>query len=60
MIIVLQLAGPPESVFDWTHGHDSGLSNHNNYDQIFSRKHWRLVRCQNGMLNLLSIFINDH
>ncbi|KAJ8631909.1 hypothetical protein MRB53_025245 [Persea americana] len=41
--------GPPESVFDWTHGHDSGLSNHNNYDQIFSRKHWRLVRCQNGL-----------
>eukprot|EP00268_Persea_americana_P007218 TRINITY_DN1265_c0_g1_i2.p1 TRINITY_DN1265_c0_g1~~TRINITY_DN1265_c0_g1_i2.p1 ORF type:complete len:731 (-),score=125.31 TRINITY_DN1265_c0_g1_i2:1140-3332(-) len=41
--------GPPESVFDWTREHDSGLSSQNNSDQVFSRKHWRLVRCQNGL-----------
>ncbi|KAL4199377.1 hypothetical protein AMTRI_Chr03g50830 [Amborella trichopoda] len=41
--------GPPESVLDWTHDSESGLSNHNNSDQVFSRKHWRLVRCQNGL-----------
>ncbi|XP_068649753.1 protein ENHANCED DISEASE RESISTANCE 2-like isoform X1 [Aristolochia californica] len=42
-------AGPPESILDWTRELDSGLSNHNNSDQVFSRKHWRLVRCQNGL-----------
>ncbi|KAG9452876.1 hypothetical protein H6P81_005780 [Aristolochia fimbriata] len=41
--------GPPESVLDWTREIDSGLSNDNNSDQVFSRKHWRLVRCQNGL-----------
>ncbi|XP_008813630.1 LOW QUALITY PROTEIN: protein ENHANCED DISEASE RESISTANCE 2-like [Phoenix dactylifera] len=41
--------GPPESVPDWTQELDSGLSNQNNSDQVFSRKHWRLVRCQNGL-----------
>ncbi|XP_068649754.1 protein ENHANCED DISEASE RESISTANCE 2-like isoform X2 [Aristolochia californica] len=41
--------GPPESILDWTRELDSGLSNHNNSDQVFSRKHWRLVRCQNGL-----------
>ncbi|KAK1274249.1 hypothetical protein QJS04_geneDACA012234 [Acorus gramineus] len=41
--------GPPESVLDWTREVDSGLSNQNNTDQVFSRKHWRLVRCQNGL-----------
>uniref|UniRef100_A0A1D1XJ24 StAR-related lipid transfer protein 5 n=1 Tax=Anthurium amnicola TaxID=1678845 RepID=A0A1D1XJ24_9ARAE len=41
--------GPPEAVLDWTREVDSGLSNQNNSDQVFSRKHWRLVRCQNGL-----------
>ncbi|CAA7406505.1 unnamed protein product [Spirodela intermedia] len=41
--------GPPESVLDWTQEVDSGLSNQSNSDQVFSRKHWRLVRCQNGL-----------
>ncbi|XP_068669847.1 protein ENHANCED DISEASE RESISTANCE 2-like isoform X2 [Aristolochia californica] len=41
--------GPPESILDWTRELDLGLSNHNNSDQVFSRKHWRLVRCQNGL-----------
>nr|XP_010906231.1 protein ENHANCED DISEASE RESISTANCE 2 isoform X1 [Elaeis guineensis] len=41
--------GPPESVLDWTQEVNSGLSNQNNSDQVFSRKHWRLVRCQNGL-----------
>ncbi|XP_064965344.1 protein ENHANCED DISEASE RESISTANCE 2 isoform X3 [Musa acuminata AAA Group] len=41
--------GPPDSILDWTRDVDSGLSNDNNSDQVFSRKHWRLVRCQNGL-----------
>ncbi|XP_077234809.1 protein ENHANCED DISEASE RESISTANCE 2-like isoform X2 [Tasmannia lanceolata] len=41
--------GPPDSILDWTRELDSGLSNQNNSDQVFSRKHWRLVRCQNGL-----------
>lgn len=41
--------GPPESVLDWTTEIDSGSSYQNNHDQGFSRKHWRLVRCQNGL-----------
>ncbi|XP_072962181.1 protein ENHANCED DISEASE RESISTANCE 2-like isoform X2 [Typha angustifolia] len=41
--------GPPESVYDWTRETDSGLSNQSSSDQVFSRKHWRLVRCQNGL-----------
>ncbi|KAI3882923.1 hypothetical protein MKX03_007388 [Papaver bracteatum] len=41
--------GPPESVLDWTQEIDSDLSNQNNSDQVFSRKHWRLVNCQNGL-----------
>ncbi|PKA52167.1 hypothetical protein AXF42_Ash014104 [Apostasia shenzhenica] len=41
--------GPPESVLDWTREGDSVLTNESNSDQVFSRKHWRLVRCQNGL-----------
>ncbi|MQM04322.1 hypothetical protein Taro_037114 [Colocasia esculenta] len=41
--------GPPEAVLDWTREVDSGLSSQNSSDQVFSRKHWRLVRCQNGL-----------
>uniref|UniRef100_A0A0D6QSV2 START domain-containing protein n=1 Tax=Araucaria cunninghamii TaxID=56994 RepID=A0A0D6QSV2_ARACU len=41
--------GPPESVFDWTREHESSSSQQSNHDQAFSRKHWRLVRCQNGL-----------
>ncbi|XP_028759479.1 protein ENHANCED DISEASE RESISTANCE 2 isoform X3 [Neltuma alba] len=40
--------GPPESVLDWTREVDSDLSNQNN-NQAFSRKHWRLLQCQNGL-----------
>ncbi|KAK9274646.1 hypothetical protein L1049_021897 [Liquidambar formosana] len=41
--------GPPESVFDWTRELDSELSNQNADNQAFSRKHWRLLQCQNGL-----------
>ncbi|XP_052170089.1 protein ENHANCED DISEASE RESISTANCE 2-like [Diospyros lotus] len=41
--------GPPESIFDWTMGLDSDLSNQNTSNQAFSRKHWRLLQCQNGL-----------
>ncbi|KAG0473280.1 hypothetical protein HPP92_015137 [Vanilla planifolia] len=41
--------GPPESVLDWTREGDSVLTNESTSDQVFSRKHWRLVRCQNGL-----------
>ncbi|XP_040989084.1 protein ENHANCED DISEASE RESISTANCE 2-like isoform X1 [Juglans microcarpa x Juglans regia] len=41
--------GPPESVFDWTREFDSEFSNQNTNNQAFSRKHWRLLQCQNGL-----------
>ncbi|KAL9246981.1 hypothetical protein vseg_020457 [Gypsophila vaccaria] len=40
--------GLPESIFDWTREIDSDLSQSNN-SQAFSRKHWRLLQCQNGL-----------
>ncbi|XP_031502075.1 protein ENHANCED DISEASE RESISTANCE 2-like isoform X2 [Nymphaea colorata] len=39
--------GPPDSMLDWTHEVDT--PNPNNNDQVFSRKHWRLIQCQNGL-----------
>nr|CCH47229.1 hypothetical protein [Lupinus angustifolius] len=41
--------GPPESIFDWTREIDSDLSNQNISNQAFSRKHWRLLQCENGL-----------
>ncbi|CAL1376258.1 unnamed protein product [Linum trigynum] len=41
--------GPPDSVFDWTREIDLELTNQNANDQAFSRKHWRLLQCQNGL-----------
>ncbi|XP_064947085.1 protein ENHANCED DISEASE RESISTANCE 2-like isoform X12 [Musa acuminata AAA Group] len=45
--------GFPDSVPDWTCDVDSGLLSENNSDKVFSRKHWRLVRCQNGLCGLV-------
>ncbi|KAI4343307.1 hypothetical protein MLD38_027829 [Melastoma candidum] len=41
--------GPPESILDWTQDLNSDLTNQDNNNQAFSRKHWRLVQCQNGL-----------
>eukprot|EP00261_Vitis_vinifera_P027489 XP_010661303.1 PREDICTED: protein ENHANCED DISEASE RESISTANCE 2 isoform X2 [Vitis vinifera] len=41
--------GPPESVLDWTGRFDEDLLNMNNSNQVVSRKHWRLLQCQNGL-----------
>ncbi|XP_062227891.1 protein ENHANCED DISEASE RESISTANCE 2-like isoform X2 [Phragmites australis] len=41
--------GPPDSVHDWTKEPDIGLSNQNDTNQAYSRKNWRLLRCQNGL-----------
>ncbi|CAN6299978.1 unnamed protein product [Urochloa humidicola] len=41
--------GPPESLYDWTRENDLGISNQGSPDQVFSRGHWRLIRCQNGL-----------
>ncbi|KAG4134681.1 hypothetical protein ERO13_D08G172300v2 [Gossypium hirsutum] len=41
--------GPPDSILDWTQEFDSELSNQNANSQAFSRKHWRLLQCQNGL-----------
>ncbi|KAI5656440.1 hypothetical protein M9H77_25233 [Catharanthus roseus] len=41
--------GPPEFVFDWTKELDTELTNQNTNNQAFSRKHWRLLQCQNGL-----------
>ncbi|XP_056685744.1 protein ENHANCED DISEASE RESISTANCE 2-like, partial [Spinacia oleracea] len=40
--------GPPEAILDWTREIDSDLSQSAN-TQVFSRKHWRLLQCQNGL-----------
>ncbi|KAJ9680276.1 hypothetical protein PVL29_019555 [Vitis rotundifolia] len=40
---------PPESVLDWTGRFDEDLLNMNNSNQVVSRKHWRLLQCQNGL-----------
>jgi hypothetical protein len=40
--------GPPESILDWTKEFDAELSNQSSSNQAFSRKHWRLLQCQNG------------
>ncbi|KAL8112768.1 hypothetical protein AgCh_020174 [Apium graveolens] len=40
--------GPPESIFDWTQ-ENSDLSKQNTNSQALSRKHWRLLQCQNGL-----------
>ncbi|KAM1024061.1 hypothetical protein ACFX13_038118 [Malus domestica] len=39
--------GPPETILDWTR--DSDLTNQSNNNQAFSKKHWRLLQCQNGL-----------
>jgi len=44
--------GPPDSVLDWTKEPDIGLSNQNYTNQAYSRKNWRLLRCQNGKLTV--------
>ncbi|TKW19328.2 hypothetical protein SEVIR_4G012800v4 [Setaria viridis] len=41
--------GPPDSVLDWTKEPDIGLSNQSDTNQAYSRKNWRLLRCQNGL-----------
>ncbi|XP_073105809.1 protein ENHANCED DISEASE RESISTANCE 2 isoform X4 [Elaeis guineensis] len=41
--------GPSDSIVDWIHEPDLGHSNQNIIQQVFSRKHWRLIRCQNGL-----------
>ncbi|XP_031282490.1 protein ENHANCED DISEASE RESISTANCE 2 isoform X2 [Pistacia vera] len=41
--------GLPDSIYDWTREVDSELSNQNANNQAFSRKHWRLLQCQNGL-----------
>ncbi|KAL6896952.1 hypothetical protein ACP4OV_007524 [Aristida adscensionis] len=41
--------GPPDSVHDWTKEAEIGLSNQNDPNQVYSKKNWRLLRCQNGL-----------
>lgn len=60
MTVAFLLLGPPDSLHDWTKEHDFGLSNQNDASQVYSRKHWRLVRCQNGILpNFLFTFLHN-
>ncbi|XVF52259.1 hypothetical protein PTKIN_Ptkin05aG0004700 [Pterospermum kingtungense] len=47
--IFIIMSGLPDSVFDWTQEIDSEISNKNSSNQAFSRKHWRLLQCQNGL-----------
>ncbi|KAL6657427.1 hypothetical protein ACP70R_005207 [Stipagrostis hirtigluma subsp. patula] len=41
--------GPPDSVHDWTKEAEIGFSNQNDPNQVYSKKNWRLLRCQNGL-----------
>ncbi|CAD6216789.1 unnamed protein product [Miscanthus lutarioriparius] len=41
--------GPPESIHDWTKDADFGMSSQNDPTQLYSKKNWRLLRCQNGL-----------
>ncbi|XP_062187078.1 protein ENHANCED DISEASE RESISTANCE 2-like [Phragmites australis] len=41
--------GPPDSIHDWTKEAEIGLSNQNDPNQVYSKKNWRLLRCQNGL-----------
>ncbi|CAN6206369.1 unnamed protein product [Urochloa humidicola] len=41
--------GTPDSIHDWTKDADFGLSNQNDPTQLYSKKNWRLLRCQNGV-----------
>ncbi|XP_038695278.1 protein ENHANCED DISEASE RESISTANCE 2-like isoform X2 [Tripterygium wilfordii] len=41
--------GPPDLIFDWTREFNSDVSNQNAINQAFSRRHWRLLQCQNGL-----------
>ncbi|XP_071701234.1 protein ENHANCED DISEASE RESISTANCE 2-like [Rutidosis leptorrhynchoides] len=40
--------GLPESILDWTQ-ESSALASQNTSNQAISRKHWRLLQCQNGL-----------
>ncbi|KAJ1292265.1 hypothetical protein BS78_02G378800 [Paspalum vaginatum] len=50
--------GPPDSVHDWTKDADFGLSSQNDPSQLYSKKNWRLLRCQNGKSVFLSLGVN--
>ncbi|XP_058103831.1 protein ENHANCED DISEASE RESISTANCE 2-like isoform X2 [Magnolia sinica] len=52
--------GLPETVIDWTHGFDSELSNRNDSEEVSFRKHWHLVRCQNGLRIFEELHEVDH
>ncbi|ONM25960.1 Protein ENHANCED DISEASE RESISTANCE 2 [Zea mays] len=41
--------GPPDSIHDWTKDADFGMSGQNEPTQLYSKKNWRLLRCQNGL-----------
>ncbi|KAJ3672581.1 hypothetical protein LUZ60_007302 [Juncus effusus] len=41
--------GPPESVYDWTKDLDVANSSQNGQNNVYNKKNWRLVRCQNGL-----------
>ncbi|KAK4742394.1 hypothetical protein SAY87_000395 [Trapa incisa] len=40
---------PPDSVLDWTRDFNADLTHQNNANLAFSKKHWRLLQCQNGL-----------
>lgn len=54
------MTGPPESVFDWTKELDTDLTNQNTNNQAFSRKHWRLLQCQNGLWIRYCLILNTY
>lgn len=42
------MSGPPESIQDWSRGMDPRWGNLDVDAAASARRHWHLVRCQNG------------
>ncbi|GKC33618.1 hypothetical protein Tco_1046002, partial [Tanacetum coccineum] len=51
--------GPPESILDWTQD-SSALASQNANNQAISRKHWRLLQCQNAHPNHSHVHRAEH
>eukprot|EP00252_Welwitschia_mirabilis_P003462 TRINITY_DN13535_c0_g2_i1.p1 TRINITY_DN13535_c0_g2~~TRINITY_DN13535_c0_g2_i1.p1 ORF type:complete len:294 (-),score=40.62 TRINITY_DN13535_c0_g2_i1:184-1065(-) len=58
--LAISNAGPPEAIIDWTRELDPRNSQQSNLDQGFSRKHWHLVQCQNGLRTFEELFDTDY
>lgn len=52
-VAFMYYAGPPEAVEDWSNGFEPRSRNMDAAGAASARRHWHLVRCQNGKSHLL-------